>query len=282
MKSRVFCVMPALLLAFLPAMPASTAPTAVISPLSLETGEVRFVGEAIEYPLTYSGRNWWVVEVLEVVSGPALSGNVDVLVYSVWEPCDSGYSDPSIEPGDEVEVYGRYDGTWVWVCESDDYYIRKAAAQCVNLYDAQTDRSEYSPGNTVDLQLGLYNLCFCLFDADIAVLLKDPTGTEQTRRTRDGYQVPHSMESPLLHFYLEVPTSAASGQWKVEIRIRAYCGSAEENIQQDLYIHVVADSHFAYIPFVARMSAPTPTGPRTPTPTVTATPRPTATATGLP
>ena len=66
---------------------------------------------------------WWV-EVEEVIFGPWISGQVEV-VYQAVSP--SGYADPTIEEGDRVEVFGFYTSEegqhYVSLIGSWDYYI---------------------------------------------------------------------------------------------------------------------------------------------------------------
>jgi hypothetical protein len=91
--------------------------------------EIRFRGTVIGIWVVWDAGGW-IVDVTEVISGPAISGRVQVWTHSFG--CDKGYVDPDIQAGDQVEVYGLYwycsDCTYAnhqaEVCWSDDYYIR--------------------------------------------------------------------------------------------------------------------------------------------------------------
>jgi len=86
--------------------------------------EIKFRGTAIASIFWLEPGQAWVVRVGEVIFGPSISGDIEV-VTSDWD-CTKGYVDPDIDRGDNVEVYGLYNPSEefpVQVCSSDDYYI---------------------------------------------------------------------------------------------------------------------------------------------------------------
>ena len=75
--------------------------------LAQSTEEIMLRGIAIEYfGSIMPGSPWgWTVEVEEVLSGPPISGQVDIgmQAFLPW-----GYMDPTIEEGDEVKAFGLF------------------------------------------------------------------------------------------------------------------------------------------------------------------------------
>ena len=86
--------------------------------------EVKFIGTVVSINALIGGTTW-TVEVDEVISGPPLSGQVDVGL-ALYPGC-LGSADPDIAEGDAVEVYGYYIEGQVDLCPSADYYIRKVS-----------------------------------------------------------------------------------------------------------------------------------------------------------
>jgi hypothetical protein len=90
--------------------------------------EVKFRGTAIEY-FSQIGAWGWNVSVDEIISGPSeILGHTVAAYLAALDPeqYPPGYMDPTIEPGDRVEVYGLYQGyDSVALFSSEDYYIVK-------------------------------------------------------------------------------------------------------------------------------------------------------------
>ena len=88
--------------------------------------EVKFRGAYMDIVIVEFDGGWfWVVEVVQCISGPPLAG-------WVWIPIEGcGHIDPGIEFGDLVEVYGRLlalslvdSSALVSLCGSEHYYMK--------------------------------------------------------------------------------------------------------------------------------------------------------------
>lgn len=96
--------------------------------------DAKFIGTAVSRIEDYNYAAW-LVDVQQVLFGYPISGQVEVITFMAAGPppwCTSGYVDPNIAPGDQVEVfaYQNCPGGSPVVCSSDSYYIRKIAASC--------------------------------------------------------------------------------------------------------------------------------------------------------
>ncbi len=72
--------------------------------------EMQFVGTAVEYheAVKPGGTSYWRVQVEEVLSGPQpCTDRIKVVTFQAIN-IEWGDIDPTIEPGDKVEVYGKY------------------------------------------------------------------------------------------------------------------------------------------------------------------------------
>ncbi|CAD7769060.1 Periplasmic copper-binding protein (NosD) [Candidatus Methanoperedenaceae archaeon GB37] len=102
-----------------------------------EEDEIKFRGTAIEY-FERIGARGWNVNVDEVISGPSeLQGRTVKVYLASVDPNQypPGYMDPNIEPGDEVEVYGLYQGEDnVALFGSEDYYIKRIETSPKTIY----------------------------------------------------------------------------------------------------------------------------------------------------
>ncbi len=122
-----------------------------------EDEEIRFRGTVVEYnPGTMPGApSSWIVEVEEVLSGPLISGQIEV----TWQAVSpAGTVDPDIEAGDSVEVFGLYvsDGEpGVSLIGSWDYYMRKVSptAACSATIGFDAGKTCFRPGETMEMRV---------------------------------------------------------------------------------------------------------------------------------